>query len=50
MLIQGLLKAHNIGVYMENEEDMDNFSPLQHDLDEYHNDLAEEFADEFDDE
>ena len=31
---------------MEDEEYMDDFSPLQHDLDEYHNELAEEFADE----
>ena len=30
------------------EEDyLDDFSPLQHDLDEYHNELAEEFAVEF---
>ena len=32
---------------MEDEEYMDDFSPLQHDLDEYHDELAEEFADEF---
>ena len=32
------------------EEDyLDDFSPMSHDLDEYHNDLAEEFADEFED-
>tara|TARA_B100000029_G_scaffold374741_1_gene369073 strand:- start:1128 stop:1247 length:120 start_codon:yes stop_codon:yes gene_type:complete len=32
------------------EEDyLDDFSPMIHDLDEYHNELAEEFADEFED-
>ena len=47
MLIRGLKsKAHNIGGHME-EDYLDDFSPLQHDLDEYHNELAEEFADEF---
>ena len=28
-------------------EDDDDFSPMSHDLDEYHADLCEEFADEF---
>jgi len=32
----------------DDDEYMDNFSPLQHDLDEYHSELREEFADEFD--
>ena len=27
-------------------EDDDDFSPMSHDLEEYHNELAEEFADE----
>ena len=47
MLIRGLKSnAHNIGGHME-EDYLDDFDPMRHDLDEYYNELAEEFADEF---
>ena len=32
--------------YIYEDEHDDDFSPMAHDLDEYHNDLCEEFADE----
>ena len=41
--------THRKDYNMEDDDEyMDNFSPLQHDLDEYHSELREEFADEFD--
>ena len=50
---KGRPPAKKSGLTAKHEDD-DDFSPMSHDLDEYHNDLAEEFADDqdidFDDE